>query len=258
MVTFYNQAVLLIFVICLPWNESMTYDWYDLLLNLLFGLGDTLGKSALMIALSLISAGDVSAISLNKPIPASIIACILLGESFDVFDGVLVVINCVGLVLIAESANGISKDSSNVYGVLCAFVALASFVFIYFVARVLARKGKANPSLLSFMAGWIGVALSSVYLALTNAWHFPGKLDDVLMFLGLGCSTIIHFYSLTKALLTENMMFVASGMSVTIPITYIYDALFTQHKLAWQNIVGALLTVSSTLLLFTKTSCKEE
>ncbi|KAJ8022065.1 Solute carrier family 35 member G1 [Holothuria leucospilota] len=258
LIQFYIQAVFLIFAFFLPWKESEDYGWFDLLLNVLFALADAFGKSSYMTAMMFISISDISAITFNKPIPSSIIACIFLGEIFDVFDGALVVFNCIGLVLVATSTSGTFDDSANVYGVILSFTALVCFVSVHFVTRVLANRGKADPCLLLFMTGWVGMMLCTIYLTLTSSWLFPQNLDDTLMLTAAGFLTTAHYYFLTRALKTENMIFVAAGLSAAIPITYCYDTLFNGLLFAWQNIVGAMLIVGLTMLLYAKTSCKED
>ncbi|KAJ8022064.1 hypothetical protein HOLleu_39451 [Holothuria leucospilota] len=256
-VLFFRQASLLPFVLFLPWTEGEDYDWYDLFLNMLFGFGDTIGKAASVAALTFISPGNVSAIAFNKSIPVSIIACIFLGEFFDVVDGALAVANCIGLILIAKGVSESSEDFSYITGVMLSLTAMAAFILLYFVARVLANRKKAEPCLLSFMAGWIGVVFSSIFLTVTSSWHFPETLNDGLLILSSACATMFHFYALTRALKTENMLFVAAGLSTTIPLTYCYDGLFNGIAFAWETILGACLTTGSTLLLYAKTYCRE-
>lgn len=257
-VLFFRQAALLPFALFSPWKESKGYNWCDLFLNMLFGFGDTIGKAASVAALTFISPGNVSAIALNKAIPVSIIACIFLGEFFDVVDGALAVANCIGLILIARGASESSKDSSGIAGVMLSFTAMAAFISMYFVARVLANRKAAEPTLLSFMAGWIGVVFSSIFLTVTSSWHFPETLNDGFLILSVACATMFHFYSLTRALKTENMLFVAAGLSTTIPFTYCYDGLFNGQVFAWETILGACLTTVSALLLYAKTYCGEK
>lgn len=251
---FTKCAFLLSFVFLISWKDSNVYDCRDLVINIMYGFFETLGSGAGVAAMVLSSTADVTAIMYNKAIPAAILARILIGESIDIIDGALIIINGTGLVLICKLSvdEAESDTTSSTLGILLAFCGMFFLSLLYTLVRCLTFRNTADPSLLAFMAGCIGIIFSSTFLTLTNSWMFPDTGSDIFLFICLGGISLYGFYSFLRALKTENTCIVASSLTISIPLTYCYEAIFEKRIVAWQTILGIFFTIGSTLLLHAK------
>ncbi|XP_071840421.1 pseudopaline exporter CntI-like [Apostichopus japonicus] len=253
---FLRSCFILVFVFFISWDESENYDSQDLALNILFGILDVVGMSSFLIATGFLPVSDATAIVYNQPIPAIIFACIFLGETFDRIDGVLVVVNAIGLVLVCKTSianHAVSDKVSSVIGVFVAFFALLCVVSLKLTARKLAHKGRQDPSLITLTLGCTGLIMSTAYLAITNSWDMPRTQQDVLLSIVLGLVAIFHFYCFSKAVQTENIIFISTAFTFPIPVTYCFDVIMNRTILSIITIIGVGLTMGSTLVLYLKT-----
>ncbi|KAJ8022074.1 hypothetical protein HOLleu_39464 [Holothuria leucospilota] len=254
---FLRGCFLLIFVFGISWKDGERYDWRDLLANILFGIFETCGVSLVVIAVGLISVSDVSAITFNKPIPVTILAWIFLGETFDWIDGTLSVINAVGLVLIAKTTVDSAEDQdllSSLLGVICSLCGLLALSLLYIAARVLAHRQNEDPCLLMFLVGCVDTTISSLFLSMTSSWLQPKVLDELFMCILLGGVSLATIYTCTRALKTENAMFVSTAITLSIPTTYFYEIAFKGRIVNGATVVGVCLTMISTFFLYLKTA----
>ncbi|KAJ8022066.1 hypothetical protein HOLleu_39453 [Holothuria leucospilota] len=250
---FISSAFLLVLVVFISWKESESYDWRDLGLYILCGFLHSVGTGAGTIAFVLTSTADASAILYNKAIPASLIACIFVGERLDIVDGALLFVNGVGLVLVCKTSvdKSTSDDGSSVLGMFLACFGVSCFSFLYNFVRLLAMRKTADPPLIAFMFGFNGVVISSIYLSITGSWIFP-KCDQITLYICLGSVTIFEFYSFTQALAAENAYIVAASITLSVPLTYCYEVIFTNRVIVWQTILGVVFSIGSTVILQAK------
>ncbi|XP_071840189.1 solute carrier family 35 member G1-like [Apostichopus japonicus] len=253
---FFRSLPLLVFVLFISWEEAVNYDSQDLVLNILYGLFDVIGVSSFLFSTGFLSVSDATAIVCNQPIPSTLFACIFLGEVFDVTDGALVILNAIGLVLICKTSMenyAASSQGPPFVGVSIALFALLCVVLLKATARKLAHRGREDPSLVSLIVGCSGTMLSTVCLTLTDSWDMPSTTQEILLSILLGLTAIVHFYSFSKALQTENMMYIATAITLSIPVAYCYDVIFKGIILSLVTIIGVGLSMGSTLLLYVKT-----
>ncbi|KAJ8022072.1 Solute carrier family 35 member G1 [Holothuria leucospilota] len=254
---FFRSCFLLLFAFGISWKDGENYDWRDLLANILFGVFDTCGISLVTIAVGLISVSDASAITFNKPIPTTILAWILLSEKFDWIDGALSVVNAVGLVVIAKTSVDSAEDQdfvSPLLGVICSFCGLLALSLMYIAARFLAHRQNEDPCLLMFLVGCDGMAISSLFLSVTSSWIQPRALEELFICILLGGVSLATVYSFTRALKTENAMFVSTAVTLSIPTTYLYSLVFKERIVNIGSVIGVCLTMISTFLLYLKTT----
>lgn len=259
---FIRSCFLLIFVLFISWNESQRYTAWDLVINISFGLFDAAAVFAAVTAMSFISAADAGVILFNQPIPSSIAACVLLGESFDWLDGVLTVINCIGLVCIckttmADQGAAYSVDTAvtghALLGILSSAVGLGFNTLVLIAARSLAHRDTEDPCLVSFMAGCNGLVISSVYLTLTSSWQLPETNQAICYCILLGMVTILCFYIYMNAVKMENVLIVAIAISLCIPLNFMFEFIFKGRTVFLVTLLGVVFTVGSTVLLYIKT-----
>ncbi|KAJ8022067.1 hypothetical protein HOLleu_39456 [Holothuria leucospilota] len=251
---FISSAFLFVLVVFISWKESESYDWRDLGLYILCGFLHSVRTGAGIIAIVLTSTADASAILYyNQAIPASLIACIFVGERLDIADGALLLVNGVGLILVCKTSvdKSTSDDGSSVQGIFLACFGVSCYSFMYNFVRLLALRKTAAPPLIAFMFGFNGIVISSIYLSITGSWIIP-KCDQITLYICLGSVTIFEFYSFTQALAAENAYIVAASITLSVPLTYCYEVIFTNRVIAWQTILGVVFSIGSTLILQAK------
>lgn len=257
--TLFIRSVALLFLVpFLPWERDKFYNHIDLAAYFLYGLLDNIGMTFSIAALGVTSASDAAAIMFNLPLPSAVIAFVLLGEKFNIFDGALLVINSLGIILLCEGSLSRSNDDieavSQGLGLLLSFAGLSCFAFAPIPVRFLAHRSNEDPYLVSFNVGCVGIIVSLSSLCLTgDQWAIPRTAHEVLLCVLLSLAAVTNFVSYGKALVTENTMVGTTAVSLCVPLLYLYDIFFNNLLVIWATLLGITLTTGSTLLLTFKT-----
>lgn len=262
---FIRSCFLLALIVFVSWNKKEAHGLTEIMICLLNGLSDILFIYFAGLAATFIWIGDVTAISFNQPVPASVLACIILGETMDVFDGILTITNAIGLVLVAQPSflrpnpNDAIDESSpqqQMIGILLAFGSLMGNVISSLCCRSMKYRNAEDVPLLLSVSGMIGVCVSICSAFASSQWVLPDTLHDWLLVVALGVCSLCAYGCYVKSLEKENVLLVSVFLTFSIPLNFLFDFLVLSRPVELIALGGVLLIVGSTFAMYFKSVCK--
>lgn len=256
---FFRSSFLLTMIVGVSWQRSDSNNIVDIGIFILNGISDLVFSYSIALAGKFISAGDASAISLNLPIPAAILACIFLKEPLDALDAIFVALNAIGLVIVSKpswlfpDAIHVTNSSHNLMtGVVLAFCSLAGNVSATMCVRGLVYRDSEDAWLLSFTNGMVSMAASLCLAPLTSFWTPPETFYEWQGVFILGTCTIVTCLFYAKSLETEDVKTVSVLFTMAIPVTSCYDFFILKQPFDLAKVCGILLILGSTFAIYFK------
>lgn len=244
------------------WYKDSRYTVMDMGLFIAGGVLDVLGNAFIGLAAQFIWIEDVTCISLNLPIPSSLLAWIILRENIDVFSVACLVVNGVGLVFVSNPSflfpNSAPVSSSFEIGVITSFMSLICSSVLTLICRYLVTRETEDAFLLTTLSGLSGIALSSCIASITTSWGLPETYYEWIIAILLGISTVLTVYPQFKVLETETTMTATVFGTLTTPLTCLYDIFVLHRRMEWQAVSGVVFIIGSTFTLHFKRELLEK
>ncbi|XP_076359976.1 solute carrier family 35 member G1-like isoform X2 [Tachypleus tridentatus] len=192
--------------------------------------------------------GDASLIFFSQPIYTSLLACFFLGESCGPFEVFTVLVDILGVALVASpsfllSAQGFSHN--HIVGCLCAIGAAAAEAVI----RVGMRRLQDVPK--TVVIFWWSVCASLVTLLGTwslGFWQNPENWLEILYVLLIGVVGLLSQAALTTALYIEEAGRVSIAGTSEIIVAYILQLTVLGEAPQITSVIGALLVITGIIL----------
>lgn len=257
--TIFTRSIFLSFMsVGVKWQAHSQSTMLTLAVFILCGICDVLIATLLVSATQYIPMGDVSSISQNAPIPATLTAAVFLGESLNIVGVFLIIINGIGLVIVSKPSflfpvsssedDGDQGSSLAILGVLFSFMSLAFNVTFIVLTRFLVNRNEDDAFLILTLNGMVGIAITTAVLAVTSSWDFPDSCTEWFMFVAVGALAISTLGTYLKAIETETVQTTCVLLTVCIPLSYLYDVIIYQNS-DWPTFIGASLIFISTIAL---------
>ncbi|XP_071830727.1 solute carrier family 35 member G1-like [Apostichopus japonicus] len=265
-IMFFRSFSFFISILCTSWQKSATYDVYDLVYYFGYGISNTCGLMLTYVALQFGHVGNVTAISLNLPIPAAILGYLFLQESITCYDVVLFIVNLTGIVLVTKppfifglditdteiDTAEPSKSYDEFYGAIISIFALLGIVASTTFSRKLAYRGSSDASLVTVVTAICGVVLSGGILLFTQTWDPVTSLTDITMLVGISTLSLLANLFIVLGLKYENVLLVSVLITFCVPVSFLVGIFVLQEIPDLISIIGAGLTLISTFLCLWK------
>lgn len=258
--SFYRCIVLIFAGFFISFDQIISYEPIDILFISLFGIFEFFSTVCTFVAIKLGNIGDVTAIQANLPIPSSILGCVLFREIPMTVHIFLLVINAIGLIIVSKPPFlfDLPHEQTTFQGAIFAAVSVLFTASFQAVTRKLSYKGVHDSWLLLTVAGFIGTLCASVALTFVQEWTPPTDWSLLITCLGLGIASFTTLIGTTKGLQTESLFTVGIMTTVSIPLTYFYQIMFDKTVPHWYTIVGAVVSISTTICIYITSLTSEE
>ncbi|CAG2104235.1 unnamed protein product, partial [Medioppia subpectinata] len=211
----------------------------------------TITLTTVFVAYRLMPLADASTIQFASPVFVAIFAYFMLRERINCLQGIAGLVTLVGVVVIAQPEFLFGTATSQVYdqrllGTALAVVSSVSGAF----SMITLRKLKATP--VPVIVTWYGMFVTLVCLAIVlgmDVLTLPVGWYTWSLLLAVGLCGIGDQYFVTKALCYESAGPVSVTRTLTVVMTFIWEAVILDKTIEWLSMVGAAIITSCILLI---------
>ncbi|KAI8990048.1 hypothetical protein BDB01DRAFT_779827 [Pilobolus umbonatus] len=176
------------------------------------GLAGTLGLSLFYFSITQLSLADATVVFFLGPAFTAILAAVVLGEAFTLFDGVCAVSCMLGVLLVSKPdfLFGNGKDLpeggevGRLFAVFCALLGAMMSAVAYVTVRKIGRGAHFMVHVVYF--GLVSIVVSPIGMFLLQTPIVPNSLYDYGIFLGVGLTAFIG-----QCLLNQGLQMAPAG-----------------------------------------------
>ncbi|RWS04265.1 solute carrier family 35 member G1-like protein, partial [Dinothrombium tinctorium] len=252
LIAFRALGMMIVFVITIFYNKYSFYGakderWFLLLRATLGFISSCFGFTAVRY----IPLGDASAITFSAPVFVSIFARILLKEPFGILQLITLVTTLCGGFLISRPSfifgtNEKIEAKNHLIGTLLAF-ACAVFAALVFV---MLRKMQKTPSaVVIFWFSFTTVIFAPLTTMIFDTFKMPKDLKTWMLVALLGLIAAPGQIFMTLAFKLEDAGPVSVTRTISIVISFVYQAVLLKESVVWTSLLGATIVCLSVVII---------
>ncbi|CAM1312889.1 Uncharacterised protein r2_g2335 [Pycnogonum litorale] len=184
-----------------------------------------------------------------NPIFSTLLAFLFLNESIDIYDGISILITCIGAVAVSVPTILLAQSSSLQTTVLGVSSSLVAAVFIAFYGCFNRRIERTHPSMITVVAFASVSFFAGVLCFGTGRFTVHHDTRYVLMIVFSGLSLALGHISLARAFQLTIASYVNTANSMDTPTVMILQTVFLNVHLSVFPILGSFAIMIGVTLL---------
>ncbi|XP_054166206.1 solute carrier family 35 member G1-like [Oppia nitens] len=214
-------------------------------------ISGTITLTTVFVAYRMMPLADASTIQFSSPVFVAIFAYFMLRELLSWLQAVAGLVTLVGVVVIAQPEFIFGSQADTVYdqrllGTVLAVVSSLSGAF----SMITLRKLKSTPvPVIVMWYALVVIVVTLIILFALDALVMPWGWYTWGLLIGVGVFGVGDQYFVSKAMQYENAGPVSVTRTLTVVMTFVWEAVILGETIEWLSLLGATIITSCILLL---------
>ena len=230
--------------------------WF--LANYFYNYGLLYASITSSVVLSNTSPAWVYLLSLSCLVPAA------FREKFDCVSAIMIAVSLSGFVLIAvedkHDAESGDENSKPMLGDLLSLVSAISYAFYATYLKIKIPEEDEATFEFSYFLGFVGISNDVLLLALFfifnatgfETFEWPDQQTLLLLSLNAFFGTFVSDYCWARSVLLLGPFVTTLGITITFPLSAIFDSLVNGTKFTWLYFLGSILIFTAFAVIIVK------